>query len=358
MMIRPTLKSVGFLLLAGVSAHAAAALTADKLYAKASPAVWRVFAFDAAGKPFSQGTAVVVGKETLLTNCHVIAKAKGFVIKHENQSFDAKLQHIDVERDLCQITARNLTAPALPVGDSNNLAVGQRIYTLGSPRGLELTLSDGLISALRKDDNNRLFAIQISAPISPGSSGGALLDDEGRLIGLTSAGIRDGQNLNLAIPINWWRDLPERSAAALAKFAAEKKAATEGKNPAPDPAPKSVPDTGQGGQVAGTSPAMSGRSRVKPVPSGYADINDIEKVVQINPKVRAAYEDFLTRPFPRAFAFSVAGGWWASWSRKPKNPASPIEPADRVIPDCENYHQRHCYIYAIDDVVVYKPTQN
>ena len=179
----------------------------DKVYSMVAPSVWRVVSYDAAGKALAQGSAVVIAPETLLTNCHVLAQAKSFTIRQDNTIVGARLQYIDVERDMCQIVARNLKAPAVRIGDSDKVVVGQRIYTLGNPLGLELTLSDGLVSALRKDDAQHLRYIQISAPISHGSSGGGLFDEEGRLIGITSAGLDKGQNLNLAIPIKWQQEL-------------------------------------------------------------------------------------------------------------------------------------------------------
>ena len=198
----------------------AQATSADKFYAKAAPSIWRVFSFDAQGAAFSQGSAVVIAPETLLTNCHVIAKAKSFLIRQDNLSLGARLHYIDVERDMCQCVASKLLAPAVALGDSDAIAIGQKVFTIGNPIGLEQTLSDGLISALRKDGSQHLKFIQISAPISHGSSGGGLFDEEGKLIGITSAGIESGQNLNLAIPINWLRELPARSTAALEKYRA------------------------------------------------------------------------------------------------------------------------------------------
>ncbi|TFW32209.1 S1C family serine protease, partial [Massilia horti] len=202
------------LALAGAMAGASAALPPDQFYAKAAPSVWRVFIFDATGAPIGQGSAVVIAKETLLTNCHVLAKAKAAVIKRDNVIYEVRLQYADPARDLCQITARNLPAPAVEIGNSDRLTVGQRVYALGNPQGLELTLSDGLLSGLRKDQNGDLMLVQISAPISPGSSGGGLFDEEGRLIGITTSIIQGAQNLGFAIPINWLRDLAARSALA------------------------------------------------------------------------------------------------------------------------------------------------
>ncbi len=89
----------------------------------------------------------------------------------------------------------------LKIGDSAKVVGGQTIYTIGCPLGLENTISAGLIS-----NPERLFDgqtwFQISAPISPGSSGGALINEFGEVIGITTGTFIDGQNLNLAIPID------------------------------------------------------------------------------------------------------------------------------------------------------------
>lgn len=306
------------LALAAITANAHA-LPPDRIYAKLAPSVLRVVAFDAAGKPFKMGSAVVVGKETVLTNCHVVAQAARFTVGHDNVSIVARLQYVDPARDMCQLTVPNLTAPAVALGDSSTLAVGQHVYALGNPKGLDLTLSDGMVSALRKDANDQLAAIQTTAPISHGSSGGGLFDDEGRLIGLTSAGIEAGQNLGFAVPINWMRDLPARSAVA-----------ARNANQAP----------------AHVQP---------PAPPARADINDTSKLDSFGPSVRASYEKFLARPLPRAFAVGDNGGSYQAWSRVPKDPSDSPDPSVRVVTECEKIHHTRCKLYAVDRTVVYQP---
>jgi hypothetical protein len=329
---------LGFCVLA---AGGAQALSPDKLYLAIAPSVWRVFALDADGKPVSQGSAVVVANETLLTNCHVLTKAKGIVINQGKLTLGAKVQYSDIERDLCQITASGLKAPAAAIGDSDKLAVGQKIYTLGNPINLELTLSDGLVSALRKDSTERLRFIQISAPISHGSSGGGLFDRDGRLVGITSAGIEAGQNLNLAIPISWLKDLPARSAGAKVKYDGDRRTVAVTPAPVPAPAP---------------APAPPAREHAKPVASGYGDIKDVAKLAQLAPNAKAAYETFLSKPLPRAFAISDDKRWWYAWGWKPKDPADDPDPSVRVVSGCEKRTQRTCVLYAVDDVVVYRET--
>lgn len=323
-----------------LAAPAAQAMAPDQFFKKTAPSVWRVLTYDADGIQFARGSAVVIAKETLLTNCHVLAKAKRFVIKQDNISYEGKLQYLDVERDLCQITVRNLNAPAVPLGDSDKLVVGQHVYTLGNPENLELTLSEGLVSALRQDEDSGLKLIQTSAPFSMGSSGGGLFDEEGRLIGITTLIHRRGQNLNFAMPINYLRELPERSTAALARRSA---ALAAGAGASQAAAPGRAPESGR--------PA----GRPAPAASGYAGVNDIDKLLQVAPRARAGYESFLSKPQPRAFAIAENGGWWISYGIKPKDPAADPDPAIRAVPDCETFHRRRCTLYAIDNVVVYKP---
>ncbi len=123
--------------------------------------------------------------------------------------FDATLKYADPDRDLCQLSVPELKAPAIAFGSAKKLKVGQRVYAIGTPKGLELTLSEGLVSSLRQYEGSQY--IQTSAAISPGSSGGGLFDDQGRLVGITTFQVIDGQNLNFALPVEWISELPNRS---------------------------------------------------------------------------------------------------------------------------------------------------
>jgi serine protease Do len=340
------------------------AAPADKLYSTLSPSIWRVVVADASGKSFAQGSAVVVAPETLLTNCHVLAKASSIAVRQDTVAVPAKLQLIDVERDMCQIVARGLNAPAVRIGDSDRLSVGQRIYALGNPLGLELTLSDGLVSALRRDSAQKLKYIQISAPISHGSSGGGLFNEDGALVGITSAGMENGQNLNIAIPINWYQDLPQRSAAALAGYSGSGRAIGAGAPPAPAlpwsppvAANKPAGEAAAGVVVRQPPPVAPRPTRTLPTAARgpYARIDDIDKLVALSPNNRAGYLEFLDRPLPRAFALAGSKGYWSAWTRKPRNPDDDPDPAVRVLSGCEKYHHRPCVLYAVDNVVVYRP---
>ena len=106
------------------------------------------------------------------------------------------VQVIDVDpvKDLALVKIKAYKLSVAVMGDSDELVVGQKVYTIGAPKGLEQTLSEGLVSAFRQMQGHR--RIQTSAPISHGSSGGGMFDDRGRLVGITAAGIDEAQNLN------------------------------------------------------------------------------------------------------------------------------------------------------------------
>ena len=86
---------------------------------------------------------------------------------------------------------------ALRVGDSEQLRVGQKLVAIGSPLGLQNTVSEGIISGLRG------VVVQMTTPISPGSSGGAVLNSRGEVVAVAVATVKGGQNINFAVPIEW-----------------------------------------------------------------------------------------------------------------------------------------------------------
>jgi S1-C subfamily serine protease len=214
---RSALLAAGLLL-----AASAQALTPAEVFEKVSPSVWAVRPLDASGRPINYGSGVVVGPARVVTNCHVLVRGKAVQVRRESDKaqFEATLEHADPERDLCLLSVKGLVAPAVQIAPLASARVGQRAYTIGNPEGLSLTLAEGLISGLRPEDP-RLPPIQTSAPISPGSSGGGLFDELGRLVGITTAAVpgrrRLAQNLNFAMPAEWIAEVPERAAALLAK---------------------------------------------------------------------------------------------------------------------------------------------
>lgn len=192
-------------------AQACTPLTPDQLYEHGSRSVATVVAADASRKIVGRGSGVFVDQDLLVTNCHVIARGKLFLVGHAQERSSARLMAYDVDQDLCVLRAPGLDVTPARIGDTTRLRVGQRVYAIGTPEGFELTLSEGLISGLREASGGRY--IQTTAPMSEGSSGGGLFDSEGRLIGITSFVYSAGQNLNFAAPADWVVDLAKKASA-------------------------------------------------------------------------------------------------------------------------------------------------
>jgi S1-C subfamily serine protease len=215
--MRITIAAVLAAAAAGAAAQGADPVPPELLFEKLAPSVWTIETFDARNKPLSLGSGVVIGRDQVVTNCHVLAKAKRAAVTRDDVSYGATLEWPDVERDLCILKVPNLDAPAVTVASAEGMKTGSRVYAIGSPRGLDRTISDGLLSGVRRSANGEFIALQVTVPISPGSSGGGLFDNRGRLIGITSFQLKEGQNLNFAVPATWIKDVPERAKVAMAQ---------------------------------------------------------------------------------------------------------------------------------------------
>lgn len=173
----------------------------DDIYKKCSDAVVMVFVYGSEGTLSSYGSGVIVSENGLVyTNYHVVKNAEHIQLRNGETIYDSvKIAGFDPFADAAILKLPEGSYPYIEISNLREFPIGNIVYALGNPRGYKKTLSHGLISALRTDEYPQL--IQISAPISPGSSGGALLDADGKLIGITSLTNTDAQNINFAIPV-------------------------------------------------------------------------------------------------------------------------------------------------------------
>jgi tetratricopeptide (TPR) repeat protein len=178
-----------------------AALSPQEIFKLVSPSVMVVQSLDVKGSVEAFGSGVVIATGKVVTNRHVIENGLSFRVEHGSKSWTARLVKVDSDHDLAELSVDGITAPAIRIRNSSTLAVGEKVYAIGSPEGLELTISEGLISGLRDFDKDRV--IQTSAAISHGSSGGGLFDAEGKLVGITTFFLKEGQSLNFALPGEW-----------------------------------------------------------------------------------------------------------------------------------------------------------
>ena len=154
-----------------------------------------------------QGSGIIIRPNIVATNCHVVDGSGDIVVyKADNRrvdadsAFSATIRHSDEDKDFCLLDVRGLWGVPATVRKYETLKVGEDVYGLGAPHGLDLSLTAGLISQLRTEDDDRY--IQTDAAISPGSSGGGLFDSEGNLIGIMTAKITDEsvEGIGFAIP--------------------------------------------------------------------------------------------------------------------------------------------------------------
>lgn len=168
--------------------------------------------------PIANGSGVIVdGNGLIVTNYHVVAGALYVGVVFEGMDENCQYEtftviNTNIDKDLALIKIHQKTTP-VPVDKQSNVVRGQRVVAIGSPLGLMNTFSDGIISGFRRSD--KYDFIQTTTPISPGSSGGALLNMYGELIGVTSAGYHEGQNLNLAVPGKYVAELMEQKLTLL-----------------------------------------------------------------------------------------------------------------------------------------------
>jgi hypothetical protein len=171
-------------------------LGGTQLFEKLAPSVWRVEAKLEGG--VAQGSAVAVTKSRLITNCHVLEGALKVVVKQGKTEIVAKLRESDPTKDRCVLEVADAQLlPIVGVRPYADLKVGEPLYTLGAPSGLDLTLADGILSGRREDQGVRY--VQTTAPISPGSSGGGLFDARGNLVGITTLVFVGKEHLNQSL---------------------------------------------------------------------------------------------------------------------------------------------------------------
>jgi hypothetical protein len=152
----------------------------------------------------SLGTGFVVRKDGwIATNLHVLVGGEKIVVAlaDKRELPVVEILAADASHDLAIVRIETTPLPALALGHSDALRPGDPVVAIGHPLGLEDTVSNGLVSAIRKIDDGSTV-LQISAPIAPGSSGGPIFNDHGEVVGIATAIVTAGQNLNFGVPID------------------------------------------------------------------------------------------------------------------------------------------------------------
>lgn len=164
------------------------------------------------GQPISLGSGFFVSENIVVTNAHVIKGATNGYAKLINDKSKLEILGfiaIDEMHDLVLLEIKNSKGKKLKLGKADLPEVGEDVYAIGNPQGLEGTFSKGIVSSIRDFEGHNI--IQITAPISPGSSGGPLINSVGEVIGIAFASFSSGQNLNFAIPVKYLQKLLENT---------------------------------------------------------------------------------------------------------------------------------------------------
>lgn len=192
-------------------------LTPKQIAQRTLPSIVMLIMNNGDERPITTGSGFFVSEDTIVTNYHVVKNAKLGAIKiYGNNEVSSIIGTvgIDLKNDLALLKIQGVKGKPLKLNSTTQLSIGDEIFTLSSPKGLEGTFSQGLISGLRKTSNEDL--IQITAPISHGSSGGAILDNQAEVIAVAVGGINEGQSLNFAIPVKYVQFLMTKRTALAA----------------------------------------------------------------------------------------------------------------------------------------------
>ena len=194
-------------------------------------------------KPIAMGTGFLVSPTGLIvTNYHVIKTGNVAVVRFPGGA-DFAVDGVlaaDKVRDLAIIKIHGKSFRALTLGNSDGLQIGEDVVAIGNPLGLELTVSNGILSGIRTVEKEGGKFLQVTAPISHGSSGGPLFNMAGEVVGITSMYFEGGENLNFAIPVNDAKRLLSNQSASLSSLPNEPEETTRAMT---EPSAKTEPVT-------------------------------------------------------------------------------------------------------------------
>jgi len=180
---------------------------ADRIYAENSKAVVVVIAVNAQAGVISQGSGFIVREDgAVVTNYHVVNAASKIKVKSGERVFDVEgLLYADIENDVAILKIDGSHLPTVRLGEPDRVQVGEKVFVISSPQGLENTVSEGILSGVRKVDETRKV-LQITAAISPGSSGAPVFNSRGEAIGIATFLVAEAQNINFAMPVSLVKD--------------------------------------------------------------------------------------------------------------------------------------------------------
>ena len=183
----------------------AASLSAEELFRRVSPAVVRIDVT----KPttMGNGSGFLISPDGLVVTSHHVVNQAVKISVTSSRGEPLPLQSVvgaDQAADLALLKVRGRNLPFLKLQTDGVPGVGRKVYVIGFPLGLSITISEGLVSSLHRDTSGLVQRVQTTAAVSPGSSGGPMVGPNGGVIGVLAETYVDGrrlaQNLNMAVP--------------------------------------------------------------------------------------------------------------------------------------------------------------
>jgi len=196
-------------------------LTPTQIFEKFNPTVVLIVGKNQAQETTVLGTGFLVSSTgVFITNRHVIEGVFPAQVKLSNGDLydNPAVVATDARKDIAILKIKGFNLPTVTLGDSDAVTIGSQIIVIGNPEGFERSITDGLVSG-KRDTGEGYQVFQISAAISAGSSGSPVFNEYGEVIGIATATLKDGQNLNFAIPLNYARGLiSEKEEMTLEEF--------------------------------------------------------------------------------------------------------------------------------------------
>lgn len=215
------MKQIVLMFCAGIYLSEATAkpLNPIEIYEQAQHSVTVLEELDDTNKPLQALTAIAVASDQVVTVCDALNTKRQLRVITNGKSYQATILAKDSQRHLCLLSVPGAELTNIASVDANQtLQSGARVYALSNALGLGIGISEGVVSGIRPQLG--VDFIQFSAPVSPGSDGGALIDAKGHLLGIITYRHRDGQNVNFAIPAKWLAEIEQhdKSDAAYKQF--------------------------------------------------------------------------------------------------------------------------------------------
>ncbi len=183
------------------------ALNAEEVYQKVHGSIFIVFVLKNKDSAVDKknlegyGSAVAVTHNIIATNCHVAKDGKRLVVAINNKPHDAEIFAKNLNQDICLLKIQDVTLVPVKLRPSRDLNIGEDVYAIGNPEYLEKYIARGIYSKYDTDDNG--IWIMSDVKTAPGSSGGGLFDAYGNLVGITTRGAGELNNISVSGAVDW-----------------------------------------------------------------------------------------------------------------------------------------------------------